>query len=162
VPAEFRPEVIVRVLLEHGIRFVVIGGLAAQAHGSVMITRDIDVTPAMDSDNLTRLSAALTELNARVRHPDITEGLPFGHDATSLAAATFSNLITDYGELDLSFHPAGTGGFDDLARDAVTVSFGGQPMPTASLRDIVRSKDAANRDKDRRVLPLLRRLLDES
>ncbi len=35
-------------------------------------------------------------------------------------------------------------------------------MPIASLRDIVRSKDAANRDKDRRVLPLLRRLLDES
>ncbi len=157
---DFRPEEISRVLVAHGVRFVVIGGLAAQFHGSMMLTRDIDVTPAMDEVNLTRLSAALTELGARVRHPDVPEGLPFGHDATSLAAALFWNLTTPYGDLDLSFHPAGTDGYDDLQRDAVVLVYGGTPTPVASLRDVIRSKDAANRDKDRRMLPELRRILD--
>ena len=161
MPVEFSPHDIVRVLDAHHVDYVVIGGFAAQLQGSPFPTEDIDITPDMSKANLARLSEALTELGARVRHPDVEEGLPIGHDATSLAAALSWNLVTPYGPLDLSFHPAGTDGYPDLVTGGLHITIGGTPAVIASLRDIIRSKDAANRDKDRRVLPLLRRLLDD-
>lgn len=156
---EFEPEPIVAALLARSVDFVVIGGFAARLQGSPLLTGDIDVTPEMSTENLTRLSEALRDLDARIRHPDIPEGLPFAHDATSLAGAVFWNLTTRHGDLDLSFTPAGTGGYDDLAERALTISISGIDFPVASLADIVRSKDAADRPKDRRALPVLRELL---
>lgn len=157
--AEFEPEPIVAALLAHKVSFVVIGGFAARLQGSPLLTSDIDVTPEMSEGNLHRLSEALRDLDARIRHPDMPEGLPFSHDATSLAGSIFWNLTTRHGDLDVSFTPAGTAGYDDLALRAVTISISGIDFPVASLADIVRSKAAANRDKDRRALPVLRELL---
>jgi len=85
--------------------------------------------------------------------------LPFAHDVTSLAGSTFWNLTTRFGDLDISFRPSGTQGYDDLRRDAVEVTLRGIPVLLASLQDIVRSKEAAGRDKDRRALPILRELV---
>lgn len=151
---------ILRVLSHHGVAFVVIGGLAAYLQGSPFPTEDIDVTPEQSAENLDRLSAALFELEARVRTQGVPDGLPFSHDATSLGAARVWNLTTRYGDLDISFEPSGTRGFHDLEQEAVAISIRGLDVRLASLADIVRSKSAANRDKDRRVLPLLRELLD--
>lgn len=93
----FNPEPIIAALLARHVTFVVIGGLAAQYHGSPMLTYDIDVTPEMSEPNLQRLSDALRDLDARGRHPDSPEGLPFAYDATSLAAAVCWNLTTRHG-----------------------------------------------------------------
>lgn len=155
----FDAEPILRVLVEHGVQFVVIGGMAAYFQGSPLPTMDVDVTPDVSPDNLQRLSDALRALEARVRHPDVPEGLPFAHDATSLAGSVFWNLVTPYGELDVSFTPAGTRGYADLAQGAGVVVVGSTRVPVASLADVVRSKDAADRPKDRRALPVLRELL---
>ncbi len=155
----FEPELIVAALLAREVSFVVIGGFAARLHGSPLLTSDIDVTPEPSQRNLQRLSDALRDLNARVRHPDLPEGLAFAHDATSLAGSIFWNLTTRHGDLDLSFTPAGTDGYSDLAQRSLVISVAGVPIPVASLEDIVRSKNAANRDKDRRALPVLRELL---
>lgn len=159
---DFDPGAIVRVLQEHKVRFVVIGGLAALAHGSPFPTEDLDVTPEAGAANLQRLSHALDDLDARVRADADPAGLPFHHDATSLAAVGTWNLTTRYGDLDLCLQPAGTQGYRDLARDAVQVRAFGIDIPIASLADVVRSKQAADRPKDQRVLPTLRRLLDET
>lgn len=155
----FDAEPILRVLVEHRVDFVVIGGMAAYVQGSPLPTLDVDVTPDASADNLQRLSDALRALDARVRHPDVSEGLPFAHDAASLARSVFWNLVTPYGELDVSFSPAGTSGFSDLAQNAGTVVVGSTRVSVASLADVVRSKDAADRPKDRRALPVLRELL---
>ena len=138
-----------------------IGGLAAAIHGSDLVTGDMDITPALGEDNLSRLSSALKELRARVRTLDLPEGLPFAHDARSLAAAGVWNLVTNAGDLDISFVPSGTQGFSDLRRDAVTIEILGSSTSVASLADIIRSKEAAGRPKDVAAIPLLRRLLDE-
>ena len=61
--AEFRPDLLLRVLARHGVDYVVIGGIAAALHGSDLVTFDVDITPALGSDNLSRLSAALYELH---------------------------------------------------------------------------------------------------
>lgn len=155
---DFEPDAIAEVLVRHGVAFIVIGGTAAYLQGSPLVTEDIDVVPENERENLTRLSAALTELDAKVRN-DSDEPLPFRHDATSLAGSVFWNLTTKHGDLDLTFQPSGTQGYADLKRDAVAVTLRGTPVLLASLQDIVRSKEAAGRDKDRRALPILRELV---
>lgn len=154
----FDGEAILAVLQRHGVECVLIGGFAAVVHGSPIPTNDVDITPRQDRDNFARLSAALTELEARIR-VEGQDPLPFGHDADSLAAAQVWNLTTRYGDLDISVVPTGTRGYDDLRRDAVEIEIRGTRVLLASLADIVRSKGAANRDKDRRALPVLRELL---
>jgi hypothetical protein len=147
------------VLGSHGVVYVLIGGLAAVYHGSPFPTEDADITPRTDDDNLARLVAALQELRARVRTEAEPDGLPFNYDAASLLAAHAWNLVTDAGDLDLSFEPSGTQGYSDLSRDAVVAQLYGVSIQIASLADVIRSKQAANRPKDQRVLPALRELL---
>jgi hypothetical protein len=158
-PPDLDPESILSALLEHGVEFVVIGGLAAAAHGSILPTYDMDIVPSSSRENLQRLAAALRQLEARVRTDAVEGGLPFDHDAESLAAAKVWNLTTPHGDLDISFVPSGTGGFPDLVQDAKEEPFFGVAVRIASLADIIRSKQAANRPKDQRVLPTLREIL---
>jgi hypothetical protein len=159
---EFRPEAILEALERHDVRYVLIGGFAAVIHGSPYVTTDLDVVPEASRENLARLSLALRDLGARVWTSSEPAGLPFAHDAESLGRVEVWNLITDHGRLDIAFRPSGTAGYPDLARDAVHLSILGVGVDVASLADVVRSKEAAGREKDRLVLPVLRRLLDES
>lgn len=147
------------VLDRHKVAYILIGGLAAVYHGSPFPTEDADITPQTDRVNLTRLAAALAELNARVRTQSEPEGLPFACDADTLAAVQTWNLTTDAGDLDVTFEPAGTRGYADLRRDAAPVQLYGVTVRVASLSDVIRSKQAANRPKDQRVLPTLREIL---
>lgn len=158
-PPEFDGLAIIEVLSRHGVSFIVIGGFAAGMQGSPVLTTDVDVVPAIGRDNWTRLSAALTELDARVRAAELDEPLPFGHDADSLAASGVWTLTTKFGDLDITQMPSGTGGYDDLKRDALEIELSGVRICIASLADIVRSKEAAGRDKDRIALPVLRELV---
>ncbi|MDN5790348.1 MAG: hypothetical protein L0H25_05710 [Micrococcales bacterium] len=143
----------------HGLAYVLIGGIAAVAHGSPFPTEDLDISPAVEPENLARLSAALTELDAKVRVEGVPDGLPFAHDAQSLGAARMWNLTTIYGDLDISFVPSGTTGYRDLSRCAESMDLFGVPVQVAALADVIRSKQAANRPKDQRTLPALRDIL---
>jgi len=156
---EFAPEGIVAALARHRVLVVYIGGWAAALQGSPFPKDDVDITPESSLENAERLSAALTDLDARISMPDLDEGLAFAHDASSLLASRVWNLVTRFGRLDISFDPDGTRGYHDLRRDAVRVLLHGEPADLASLADIVRSKQAANRPKDQRVLPVLREIL---
>lgn len=138
---------------------MVIGGFAASLLGSPFVTLDLDITPEQTEANLTKLSSALTDLQARIRAQGVDGGLPFGHDAQSLGAVGVWNLTTPHGHLDISFVPNGTQGYADLVRDAADVAAFGLVVPVASLADVIRSKQAANRPKDQRVLPVLREIL---
>jgi len=158
--AAFDPGRILTVLARHDVRYVLIGGLAATFQGSPLVTTDVDVTPERARDNLDRLSAALTELEARIRTDAVPEGLPFNHTGESLGAADIWNLTTAAGDLDITFVPAGTNGYPDLRRGVREIDALGVKVPVASLADIVRSKEAAGREKDARSLPTLRRLLE--
>ena len=68
------------------------------------------------------------------------------------------NLITRFGDLDLSFRPAGTSGYEDLYRHVEHYDLEGLVVPVAALVDVIRSKQAANRPKDHAALPTLRSL----
>lgn len=157
--AEFDPRRIFEVLDRHDVRYVLIGGLAAILHGAAHLTTDVGVVPKEARANLDRLSAALKELHARIRVVGEPDGIPFDHSAESLARVRIWNLQTDAGDLDITFEPSGTRGYDDLRRDAVAMHLRSGDVTVASLADVIRSKEAADRPRDRAALPGLRALL---
>lgn len=161
--AGFDPENIFEALADSDVRFVLIGGMAAILHGDAGVTMDVDITPAYDTENLDRLATALRGIRARIRTEGAPNGLPFdcsGEFLRNLGPDGMLNLTTRYGYVDLAFMPSGTEGFEDLKNNAVTVNATGVSLLVASLADVIRSKSAADRDKDRRALPRLRELLD--
>jgi hypothetical protein len=157
----FQPEKIFAVLLRHQVEFITIGGIAATLHGSNLRTGDLDICPRRDPENLNRLARALRELQARIRTEGAPEGLPVPISPELLEKAILFNFTTRWGDFDLSFEPTGTRGFEELAKEAVDFDLEGQVIPVASLKDVIRSKEAANRQKDRDQLPTLRALLQE-
>ena len=159
--AEPDPLEILRVLERHDVRYVLIGAAAARIAGAPVVTEDIDVTPAIDRANLERLAGALRELDARLRSPE-PEGVPFPIDADMPTGAELWTLTTSAGDLDVCFTPSGTRGYEDLRREASRERLGrGLTVNVASLRDVIRSKEAAGRAKDLAQLPLLRQTLEQ-
>ena len=156
----FEPEAILRVLQAHGVRFLVIGAVAAIAQGYPLPTEDLDLTPARDADNLERLAAALRELGAELRGGRGGH-MPFPIEPTFLGDVDSWTLTTSHGPLDLLFAPAATQGYDDLRRDAAETEIAaGLTVLVASLRDVIRMKEASNRPKDQAQLPALRQTLE--
>ena len=158
--ADFEPGQILRALEAHHVRYVVIGAIAAVAAGAPILTTDLDVTPARSPENLERLALALRDLDAKLRTPNDPEGVSFPVEAETLATAESWTLSTRSGDLDLMFSPAGTQGYDDLRRGAARERIAGVSVAVAALADVIRSKEAANREKDSMQLPILRRTLE--
>jgi hypothetical protein len=156
---DFQPAAVVERLNRHGVRYVVIGGLAAALHGSPSVTVDVDVCYARDPDNLRRLAAALLEAHAELR--GAPPELPFTPDAATLAKGDAFTLLTDDGPLDVMATPAGTSGFDDLAANADRVEAFGQEFLVAGIDDLIRMKRAAGQPKDRAELEILGALREE-
>lgn len=162
-PVPYRPAELLGVLERHGVRYVIIGGLAAELRGSPYITRDVDVTPSHDGVNLGRLASALRELNTKIRLPDVAAPVEVPLHEHSFDWGTAWTFVTDLGYLDIALLPDGTRGYDDLRRGAsrewITDSL---QVQVASLADVIRSKEAAGRETDRAVLPVLRQVLERS
>jgi hypothetical protein len=161
VPEPLDPECLFATLADAGVDYVLIGGLAGVLHGSPAMTNDADIVPARTQLNLERLAEALRDLDARIRSLEEPDGIPFDPHPQLLAGVSLLNLTTRCGDLDLSFTPAGTEGYDDLAPRAVPFDVRGLVVPVAALADVIRSKEAANRPKDHATLPILYALQEE-
>lgn len=158
----FDPVRICEILNDEGVDYVVVGGFAAVIRGSTLPTKDIDIVPSRVRENLDRLGQALTRMNAMIRVDG--DPVPTKIDGAFLANMPFMlNLVTDFGEIDLTFTPAGkAGGFEGWRAGAtVEVVADGLQVVVASLDDIIDSKQTANRIKDQAVLPYLESLRDE-
>ncbi len=156
---EFNPKLALQALTDFGVRFVLIGGLAANVHGSESVTRDLDICYERDRENLERLAKALLSLHARLRGapPDV----PFLLDALTLEAGDTFTFATDAGSLDCLGTPSGTGGFETLEPNALVADVQGIRILVAALDDLIRMKRAAGRPKDRVEIEILGALRDE-
>ncbi|MEQ8716662.1 MAG: hypothetical protein RIE08_03550 [Acidimicrobiales bacterium] len=161
MPAPLDPECLFAVLADHSVDYVLIGGLAGVLHGSTVMTNDADVVPSRDPENLRRLSAALVDLGACLRTDDSPDGFTFDPHPALLASMAMLNMTTRCGDLDLTFEPAGLEGFAKIDAAAVTFEVFGRRIRVASLADIIRSKEAADRPRDHVALPVLRALQEE-
>lgn len=154
----FEPKEMLRILTNHDVDFIVVGGVAATVHASPFITYDLDICPADDDENLTRLQAALEELEARILVTDEPEPIRINFSPRVIRAAPFLNLMTKYGALDIVHRPAASEGYSDLARDAEKVELAGVTIVVASRADVLRSKESILRDKDVPTVRVLREL----
>lgn len=152
-----------RVLHEHHVEFVVIGGVAARLHDTGHATVDIDICPSSIDENLERLASALRSIDTRLRVEGEPAGIPFDPHPQQLRQMAMLTLLTTHGPVDLCFAPAGfADGYDALEADRVVIVVSGVDIPVASLADVVRSKRAAGRPKDIVALPALEaRLRDQ-
>jgi predicted nucleotidyltransferase len=146
-------------LHRHGVRFVIIGGIASRLHGSPSVTRDLDICYARDAANLEALAAALVDLHARLR--GVAEEVPFRLDAQTLHRGDSFTFATDAGDLDVLGTPSGTAGYEELARTADDVEMGSLRVKVASLDAIIAMKRAAGRPRDRVEVEILEALRDE-
>ncbi len=154
-----RADEILRVLIEEGVDFVLIGGFAAQVHGSPSLTGDIDVCHSLDRDNLDRLAKALERLLAIRRM--MPSGVVAPLDAHALRAGDVFTLTTRFGDLDLLAHPDPDMGYERLRLGSIPVEILGVPVRVASLDDLMAMKRAAGRPKDRVELEILGALREE-
>lgn len=152
---------IIETLLEHRVRFVLIGGIAANLLGSPSLTRDVDICyDRADDGNLRRLTDALREMKARLR--GASEDVPFILDAEILRRGDSFTFTTAWGSLDILGTPSGTNGFSALKANAHLMDMGfGLQVWVCSLDDLMRMKAAAGRDKDLIELHVLGALRDE-
>lgn len=155
----FDPLAVLRTLLEHDVRFVLIGGFAAAIRGSPVITGDVDVCYARDDENLQRLAAALAELGATLR--GAPSDVPFRPDAQTFKAGDHFTFATASGPLDCLGTPAGTDGFADLDASATAENLDGLVVRVASVDDLIRMKRAAGRPQDLIAVEWLAALRDE-
>jgi hypothetical protein len=134
---------LLRRLNEHGVRYAIVGGFAANAHGSPMTTNDLDVCAPMDAENLARICDALRDLHPYFRmRPD---RLPLYEDPARLIGFKNLNLGTDFGVIDVLGELSGVGVFDDLA---VRFNVAGIECDVIDLETLITAKTAAGRDKD--------------
>jgi predicted nucleotidyltransferase len=144
---KFQAGPILRRLDAAGVEFVVIGGIAAIAHGSPQITRDLDIVFATNQANLDRLGRALQDLGATLR--GVTEDVPFVPDARALKRVRLLTLDTVEGPLDIMVQPDGSKGYEQLLAGSIEAIVGGTAVRVAGIDDLIAMKKAAGRPKDR-------------
>jgi len=157
----FEPQELLRRLVAAGIRFVLVGGLAAQAHGSPSLTGDVDICYARDHQNLERLAAALADM-AAIRRSLPSDAPPMPPlDARTLRAGGLFTLTTRFGDFDLLPDPDPGLDYERLRASAVERSVAGVGVLVAGLDDLIAMKRAVGRPKDRVELEILGALREE-
>jgi hypothetical protein len=148
------PEPLLRALHDGGVRHVIIGGFAVNAHGVIRPSKDLDIVPDPDPANLARLAALLEDLDAR--HVGLGDFKPdeFPFDPTRLEdlqqGANF-RLETRLGDLDIMQWVAGIDAepaYDALAADSIEGELDGIPLRVCGFEHLIAMKRAAGRPRD--------------
>jgi hypothetical protein len=150
-PARFEPDRILSALIDdHGVRFIIVGGFAVAAHGRVRGTKDIDICPDPDPENLQRLADALEDLNAEPLEIEELEGeLDLEPDLEGLSAGGNWRLATRFGQLDVMQYLSGLErGYAALDSHAEEREFLGHRVRFCGYRDLIAMKEAAARPQD--------------
>lgn len=153
-PTDF--EGLLRKLLEGGVDFILVGGLAATVHGSARATFDVDVVYDRAGANIDRLVRALTPLRPYLR--GAPPGLPFVFDSATIARGLNFTLETTLGDLDLLGEVTGGGTYGELLPHTEDLLLFGFRCRCVTLAELIVLKRAAGRPKDHEALAELEAL----
>ncbi len=149
-------EKLLKALVDSKANIIVVGAYAAIMQGSSLRTDDLDICYERTPENYKKIIHAIARFHPRPR--GIPDDLNAPFDEHSLTQATNFTLTTDQGPLDLLGELSAVGGYRQLSANAKTLDLGDIVCRVASLDDIIRSKEAANRPKDHATLPELKAL----
>lgn len=149
---------LLEALVDANVEFVLVGGLAAIAHGSARLTQDVDVVYARDPKNLERLAEALAGHRPYLR--GAPPGLPFRWDATTLQHGLNFTLETALGDIDLLGEIAGGGRYEDLLPHSIELRVFDRAVWCLGLEKLIETKRAAGRPKDLEAIAELEALRD--
>ena len=146
-------------LIDGGVEFILIGGMAATAHGSAHHTLDVDIVYRRTPENIARLVAVLGPMHPYLR--GAPAGLPFRLDEPTVQRGLNFTLTTDIGPLDTLGQVTGGGGYDDLLPHSVFVHLFDMRCRSLDLDTLIRVKRAAGRPKDFERIAELEAILEE-
>lgn len=146
LPDLYRPAALVEALVEGGVDFVIIGGVAVILQAMPRFTKDLDICYSTDQVNLDALGNVLVAQGARLR--GIPETVPFVPDGRTLRRTQIMCLTTPVGDIDLLVNPDGAPPYSALRRHADVMDLGGQSVRIASIEDMLAMKRAAGRPQD--------------
>lgn len=149
----------VRVLADAGVEYVVVGGVAANIHGALRTTVDLDIAYSRSSANITRLAKALAPYEPYLR--GAPPGLPFRWDEATIQRGLNFTLTMTLGDLDLLGEVTGGGRYEDLIGRAEPIEIEGRRCWVVTLPTLIVLKRAAGRSKDHEVIAELEALLEE-
>lgn len=145
-------------LIASKVRYVVVGGLAAAAHGSSRVTNDLDICyDALDGRNLVVLATLLAGWKAYPR--GVQAGLPFIMDDRTLRGAPILTLTSTEGDIDVMDRIAGVGPYADVRKHSERITALGVSFRVLDLPSLIKAKRAAGRPRDFEHLPELEALL---
>jgi hypothetical protein len=145
-----RAEPILALLDDHGVDFVIVGGVAGTAQGSSYPTYDLDVAYSRDDANLARLAAALRELEVTLANAPAE--LPFRVDAVTLRNGANFTFDTRFGRFDVLGEIEGIKSYDELRDASDLAELEGHNVRIASIDHLISMKRAAGRTKDKLML----------
>jgi len=134
-------------LVQHGVDFVLIGGMAGINHGSSYPSYDLDIVYSRDRDNIMRLVGALREIGVRLR--GAPADLPFLLDARTIENGSNFTFVTPHGDFDILGHADGMPRYDELRASAAVREILGFEIRVAAIDHLIAMKRAANRPKDK-------------
>ena len=146
-------------LADARVAFVIVGGVAARAHGSARITQDVDIVYSRSDDNIARLVAALAPFQPYLR--GAPRGLPFEWSVATVRAGLNFTLTTTVGDIDLLGDIAGGGTYEELLPHTIEPTVFGRPIRVLDLPWLIHVKRAAGRPKDLEVIAELEALQEE-
>lgn len=152
------PEAILRQLTNSDVEFVIVGGVAAAAQGSVRPTYDLDLCYRRTPENMERLASALAPLHPRLR--EAPEYLPFQWDAQTLERGLNFTLQTEAGAVDLLGEVAGLGSYEQVLAASEEMELYGMSVHVLTLEGLIAAKRAAGRPRDLEHLLELEALLE--
>ena len=144
----FDPARIFQTLERHGVDYLTIGAWAVIAHGYVRATADIDFVARLDRENMVRLAAALTELNAKLRGVDADKLGIDPTDPSVLENGASFTMDTDAGPLDFLNDVPGAEDYDQMRSRARQADAGSVTVWVVGLDDLIRMKEASGREQD--------------
>jgi predicted nucleotidyltransferase len=149
---------LLRTLVGHGVDFIIVGGVSAVLHGAPVTTFDLDVVHSRTPDNIGHLLSALHDLDAYYRGRGDQKLQP---TLARLDSPGHQLLMTRLGPLDLLGTIGAGHDYKDLLEHTLELQVSGMPVRILDLETLIRTKVELGRDKDRAVIPILRRTLEE-
>ncbi|MEO1171603.1 MAG: hypothetical protein AAFX94_06075 [Myxococcota bacterium] len=153
-------ESLITALVDGGVEFILVGGLAGAAHGSARATQDVDVVYARTPSNIRAVVRALSPHSPYLR--GAPPGLPFVFDEETVRRGMNFTLVTALGDIDLLGEITGGGNYSDLLGSIVVLELFGRDCPCLDLDTLISVKRAAGRPKDLEAIAELEMIRDHA